>query len=1249
MKDKIKTILADAKIPIEERIARVDRIYADAIQKATSSNHEKDEKFATLLSNYAQFLYEHAHYTEAERIYLKQIGIVEKIYGKDHKLTANAYNYIGEVYYEQGEYNKALDYFYKVLDIHEKSLDKDSPDTAKSYNSIGKVFYELGEYKKAIDFFNKALDLYDKIYGTNHPDTATSYNNIGLIYDEQGDYEKALDFFKRALDIREKVLGRDDPDTAKSYNNVGLVYYSKEDYVEALEYLYKAFEIIKHNFGEEHPYTASTYNNIGMVYKVQGDNDKALEYYFKALKIRKEVFGENHPDTATSYNNIGGIYFSIGDYDQALTYYKKAFEIRKKTLGTSHPYTANIYNNIGIIFEKNGDLDKALEYFNQALEIFKIILGDDHPQTAVTYNNIGEVYNKKGDKDKAQEFYSKSIPIIEKRLGVENAIDTSNQNKDDYHYKKGDPQQGDSYDQNTFRIIYDVTKCTSALSDVDNDFQKEMQVLADDLRKMFNCEYCAIGIVDGTMAEDYIVSLELHNDIRMQKKQTEFLESVRIVDISNKNILLCQALDQKSRNLINYKKPEEINVSETFDRYTKYIMKSGRVKNITVIPLRDEFKESIGFIQFINSKEEIDFNIISPLLPAFLGLTKTILQKSIKQRKENREKDFDFYDKIQKAKGANQLLDEIMKYLATEFKAAIVSFRIPIANAPKKNLSHFYLRSCYINERLKNHYSIKSHYQKERILIPKDEMGGYEDLRIVHKEQVIYHNVKNKSLNIRFNLDLYDKFIVLPVFRDNTTTKSQIKQLYGTFQLRLFNPTISTNKKTELISRIRFERELADAKKRLTFLSEQITLLFNSYVHRFENESLRIFQKELSNSSFVKIQDFDERCVNIIKNSVRANVCSIYRFDKAKGQLTLSATTAQTIHFNATNENFDANNNKDKCFIPITSNKNLLQKAFVTKKTTYIFDIRDTVVHQSPFIENLDKKTDESFLSAMVVPLIKKDGNCLGVVLLLGKEDSNRFISTAYWEHDISHIEFIVNALTRISESDNERMAFLSQLSHELLTPVAEMVYDNDYIISLADANPNSATKHKLIAQLKNNIDTCMLLKYLISNTEFRYTSSERNMDYNIVKQDKPLEILLGAKHLLEKEAIDKGLDIRINISEMPPMFFDSEHMMQVFINLLKNAIRYSDNDTIINIDYQNDNLGFHEICFANYGIGIQEEEKEKIFDLFYRGEEAKIKSDSGTGIGLYIVRDIMRDHGGDCFVRNLNAPTEIVITLPNK
>ena len=176
-----------------------------------------------------------------------------------------------------------------------------------------------------------------------------------------------------------------------------------------------------------------------------------------------------------------------------------------------------------------------------------------------------------------------------------------------------------------------------------------------------------------------------------------------------------------------------------------------------------------------------------------------------------------------------------------------------------------------------------------------------------------------------------------------------------------------------------------------------------------------------------------------------------------------------------------------------------------------------------------------------------------------------------------------------------------------------------------------------------------MLFKYIVSDTEFIYSASKKRNIYNIVRQEKPQQILVDAIRLLEREANYKGLIIKTHISKMPPLYFDKERMMQVFLNLLKNAIRYSDSNTTIDISYDKGENNYHEISFANVGIGIQENEKESIFELFHRGEEAKKKFIRGTGMGLYIIRDIMKAHGGYCFVKRLDFPTIFTITLPDR
>ena len=412
-----KTFLADVHVPIADRIERVAAIYAKADDWARRSTYDK-EKYAQLLSIYANFLKEYAHYEEAKQIYLRLIPLSEEIYGLESEDTATSYNNIGGVYSYQGDYTQALGYYFKALPIYEHVLNTDHPNTATLYNNIGCVCSYKGDYSQALEYHFKALAINERVLGTDHPSTSSSCNNIGFIYCNQGDYTKALEYYFKALAIDERELGTDHPSTAGDYNNIGAVYDNLGDYPQALDYYFKALAILERTLGTEHPNTASSYNNIGGVYYKQGDYSQALEYYFKALAILERTLGTEHPNTASSYNNIGGVYDSQGDYPQALDYYFKSLAILERILGTEHPNIASSYNNIGGVYDSQGDYPQALDYYFKALGVRERVLGTSHPDTATSYNNIGLVYYNQGDCSRSLEYLTKALAILEQVLGA---------------------------------------------------------------------------------------------------------------------------------------------------------------------------------------------------------------------------------------------------------------------------------------------------------------------------------------------------------------------------------------------------------------------------------------------------------------------------------------------------------------------------------------------------------------------------------------------------------------------------------------------------------------------------------------------------------------------------------------------------------------------------------------------------------------------------------------------------------------
>ena len=413
---KTSTIMADASIPIEERIENTHKTYALADEMAQETDYD-EKKYIDLLHDYCHFLSEYAKYDSILIVSERLINKCEEYYGKEHLNTASIYNSISTIYNDLSKYETAMDFCKKSLAIREKELGDEHPDTASTYINIGNIYYDLCDYPKALEYYNRSLTISEKTYGTHHPDIAELYNNIGNVECALGEYERAIEYHQKALLILKKEQGEDHPDVATPYDNLGNEYYYIGENEKALEYYQKALNIRKKVLGEEHPYTAGSYINLGNVYCCLGEYEEALDSYEKSLSIRKKVLGEEHPYTADSYNNIGTIYDDLGEHEKALDYYQKALVIRKIVLGKDHPYTADSYNNIGSVFNEIDENQKALEYHLKALSIRKQALGKDHPDIASSYNNLGNIYKNLGDYPTALKYYKRSLAISKKVLG----------------------------------------------------------------------------------------------------------------------------------------------------------------------------------------------------------------------------------------------------------------------------------------------------------------------------------------------------------------------------------------------------------------------------------------------------------------------------------------------------------------------------------------------------------------------------------------------------------------------------------------------------------------------------------------------------------------------------------------------------------------------------------------------------------------------------------------------------------------
>lgn len=200
---------------------------------------------------------------------------------------------------------------------------------------------------------------------------------------------------------------------------------------------------------------------------------------------------------------------------------------------------------------------------------------------------------------------------------------------------------------------------------------------------------------------------------------------------------------------------------------------------------------------------------------------------------------------------------------------------------------------------------------------------------------------------------------------------------------------------------------------------------------------------------------------------------------------------------------------------------------------------------------------------------------------------------------------------------------FISNVSHELKSPLTsirmmtEMLHHNRVL-----------TEERKSDYYAVMLEESERLSHLIDNIlDFSRMDDDRKK-YDFIDLDMD-ELLLKFLESTRERLSEPGFDIRYNSPDRIPLIrADKNAILQVLYNLLDNAIKFSGTSRQIDISlfWKDDEL---QLCVKDYGIGISSKNQEKIFDRFFRGDEAQQMGIKGSGIGLTIVKKIVEAHGG--------------------
>jgi len=198
----------------------------------------------------------------------------------------------------------------------------------------------------------------------------------------------------------------------------------------------------------------------------------------------------------------------------------------------------------------------------------------------------------------------------------------------------------------------------------------------------------------------------------------------------------------------------------------------------------------------------------------------------------------------------------------------------------------------------------------------------------------------------------------------------------------------------------------------------------------------------------------------------------------------------------------------------------------------------------------------------------------------------------------------------------------VANVSHELKTPVGAMALLAEAVLDAADDPVEVRRFTAKILHEGNRLGK--LVTELIALS--RLQGAERLPDMNTVEVDAVLREALGRAQLVMEST---GIEVTVDDDSGLLVEGDRTLLVTALSNLLENAITYSPQGSPVSVSRKTAD-GFIEVAVTDRGMGIAEEEQQRVFERFYRVDKARSRATGGTGLGLAIVKHVAANHGGE-------------------
>lgn len=236
-------------------------------------------------------------------------------------------------------------------------------------------------------------------------------------------------------------------------------------------------------------------------------------------------------------------------------------------------------------------------------------------------------------------------------------------------------------------------------------------------------------------------------------------------------------------------------------------------------------------------------------------------------------------------------------------------------------------------------------------------------------------------------------------------------------------------------------------------------------------------------------------------------------------------------------------------------------------------------------------------------------------------------------------ILIVIQDITKHKKLDDMRKEFVANVSHEIRTPLTTIKSYTETLLN--GAIDDKKTSMNFLTTINNVTDTMSLLvKDLLELS--RFDNNQMKLEFATINLVDTINKSIEQNKIL---AINKNQQINFTQqNEIYRIRADANRIVQVFSNIISNAIKYSPENKSIDINIEK-TAKYIRVYVKDYGYGIPKDDLHNIFERFYRVDKARSRMMGGTGLGLAIAKEIIHAHDGKIAASSkLNVGTTMIV-----